>query len=152
MRTHIAIGRLLAFGIVFGLASHGAVRSCSCSRTARGDTPVAITDYDAVFEGEPVQMRADQADSGDGTRSVSGLWVRFRVFKAWRGPEEAFVWIHTGNLGGGCGIDFRLGERYIVLARVEEDRLSTGICQPTGMTRERPKLIERLGAARYVGR
>lgn len=121
-------------------------RACSCGG-GDPDGTIAPQDYAAVFEGIPVVIARDDRTTDEGLLHQRGYWIRFRVFRVWHGDPKPFVWVHTGPLAGGCGIEFSLDERYLVFAQAEEDRLETGICQPTGRTKDRAKIVDALGAA-----
>jgi MYXO-CTERM domain-containing protein len=91
--------------------------ACKCA-------PVADRDdwnrYDAVFDGVVVAV--------DGFTSWNHS-VRFQVNAAWRGISDAKVTLVNAGVRGACGVDFRVGERWLVMAsRNDDGKLQAYLC------------------------
>ncbi len=98
------------------------VYACSCVMDPRGEAPAAgLQRARAVFAGRVT--RVNDLLSGWTGRPVR---VTFDVAQVWKGPAERHIMIRTGTGGGDCGIDFRLGEDYIVYAYDAQDPPGTG--------------------------
>ena len=121
--------RVIAVWLV-AAASAPLAEACSC--IGSGPPCQNFFQSEAVFVGtvtgiRPLQVQAD-ADRHVFDRRV----VAFTVEKRVRGTLGATVDVRTGNGGGDCGFDFKIGERYVVYAyRHTDGSLGTGICSRT---------------------
>ena len=108
--SRIAAVALLT-AICFLLATAEA-RACSC-----GDLPspaVAVAQSAKVFSGKVVHV-----SGGDGTRREPALLsgyvtVEFEVYAVWKGPAYATMFIETAWWSGSCGVEFYLGQEWLV--------------------------------------
>jgi hypothetical protein len=63
--------------------------------------------------------------------------VAFKVEQAVRGIQGPAVEVRTGQGGGDCGFDFKIGQRYVVYAyRPKDGTLGSGICSRTRLAAE----------------
>ena len=98
-------------GLCFLLAA-GQAQACSC-----GDLPspgVALAQSAKVFSGRVVSIHG-----GDGTRREPALLsgyiaVEFEVYSVWKGPAYATMFIETAWWSGSCGVEFYVGEEWLV--------------------------------------
>ena len=121
-------------------------RACSC----RPLPPVsdAYKQADAVFLGTVVDVTDRrnivrrgwaQLRSTLGIRSTwldhlqeEGLAVTFKVDRSWKTVRAERVMVLTARDGAGCGIPFKVGDRYLVYAMLAEGKeYVTGICSRT---------------------
>ena len=97
--------------------------ACSCAEPAPVEDELARSK--AVFHGEVMEIK----EVGYMKK------VLFDVNEIWKGTDESQIIIQTGLGGGDCGIDFQVGEEYLVYARDSsmygDEYLSTGICDRT---------------------
>ena len=98
-------------GLCFFLAV-SEVRACSC-----GDTPspsVALAQASKVFSGKVVHI----SDGGGTQREpalLSGyILVEFEVYAVWKGPAYATMFVETAWWSGSCGVEFYLGQEWLV--------------------------------------
>jgi hypothetical protein len=90
--------------------------ACSCLKVPSIDE--SFRDADAVFFGQAV----------DG--SYSGVEVKFRVERAWKGVSFSEVTVLTSN--SSCGFLFEEGESYVVYAsKMSGGEYATGACSGT---------------------
>jgi len=87
--------------------------------------------------------------------SVDMMEVKFRVDRVWKGEDKKEITMSTGarrEEGGSirfssCDYGFKLGEKYIVYAKVIEDNLQTSECTGTRLYKnagERVKFLDEL--------
>jgi hypothetical protein len=118
--------------------------ACSCADP--GPT-VLLERAHFVFTGEAVQ--AEIVDGGGvmvegktGKAVAPAAIVTFRVHGAWKGsvPSQMRVWTLVGPPGM-CGVDFRLGEKYLVFSVADSStarwQAKTDLCFGTGHVRSR---------------
>ena len=102
------------------------VRACSC-----GDTPspsVALAQSSKVFSGKVVHI----SDGGGTEREpalLSGyILVEFEVYAVWKGPAYATMFVETAWWSGSCGVEFYLGQEWLVYSY---DGVTTHPCSRT---------------------
>ncbi|MFE8698795.1 hypothetical protein ACFYKT_21150 [Cytobacillus sp. FJAT-53684] len=75
--------------------------------------------------------------------------VLFEVTNTWKGIQQSQVIITTGQGGGDCGIDFKVGQDYLVYAHEStmygENTLVTVICDRTNKLSSLQQDLEVLG-------
>lgn len=127
MRTLFAM-----FGVLFALSfASQTVNACSCGSP---DAPcISLGSAQAVFVGTVLSKRVDEqvrpTDRGNVNQNPIGF--RFAVEQSYRGGAGTEIEIFTGRGGGDCGYDFKIGQRYLVYAYVDSDKLTTHICTRT---------------------
>ena len=102
---------VLLTGLCF-LISTGVTNACSC-----GDLPppsVALGQSAKVFSGKVVHV-----SGGDGTLREPALLsgyisVEFEVYAVWKGPAYATMFIETAWWSGSCGVEFYVGQEWLV--------------------------------------
>ena len=102
---------VLLTGLCF-LISTGVTNACSC-----GDLPspaVALGQSAKVFSGKVVHV-----SGGDGTLREPALLsgyisVEFEVYAVWKGPAYATMFVETAWWSGSCGVEFYLGQEWLV--------------------------------------
>ena len=83
--------------------------ACSCV-----ELPSAEEEFDrskAVFSGKVVDIREKRSQNGYSPKSVL-----FDVTNTWKGVDQSQIIITTGQGGGDCGFDFKLGQEYLIYA------------------------------------
>ena len=102
---------VLLTGLCF-LISTGVTNACSC-----GDLPspaVALGQSAKVFSGKVVYI----SDGGGTERApalLSGyILVEFEVYAVWKGPAYATMFVETAWWSGSCGVEFYLGQEWLV--------------------------------------
>lgn len=83
--------------------------ACSCVEN-RG-VEEALEQAEAVFSGRVLDVKEQKGADGYLAKAV-----HFSVDRAWKGVNETEIIIATGLGGGDCGIDFIVGEEYLVYA------------------------------------
>lgn len=126
---------LMALAMGLSLAATLDVRpahACSCAGT--GDAEEELRRSDAVFSGEVVEV--GELDSGMPFLAP----VTFDVKGAWKGVTGDSVVVHGQGPGASCGLDFELGETYLVFAGGSGEggggKLQTGLCSATRLASE----------------
>ena len=102
--------------------------ACTCG--GGGQACQAFFDVSAVFAGTVVSI-----SNRDDSTVFSRRRVHLLVTEAFRGVTSQEIDVDTGNGGGDCGYDFKIGESYVVYGHRQSDAqpLTTSIC-----TRTRP--------------
>lgn len=127
---------LLKTGVLVGvwfLFSAVQVQACSC--VTSGAPCQAYGSTTAVFVGTPTGVAHTKSEPAADGRSHS--WPQriftFSVAEAFRGVENTKeVQVFTGQGGGDCGYNFRIGDAYLVYAHRNQDgKLYAGICSRT---------------------
>ena len=102
---------VLLTGLCF-LISTGVTNACSC-----GDLPspaVALGQSAKVFSGKVVHV----SDGGGTEREpalLSGyILVEFEVYAVWKGQAYATMFVETAWWSGSCGVEFYLGQEWLV--------------------------------------
>ncbi|MET3507177.1 hypothetical protein [Halalkalibacter oceani] len=83
--------------------------ACSCLENAGVEE--ALERAEAVFSGKVLDVKEQKGADGYLAKAV-----HFSVDRAWKGVDQTEVIIATGLGGGDCGIDFVVGEEYLVYA------------------------------------
>ena len=102
---------ILCAGLCF-LVTTVQAHACSC-----GDLPspaVAVSQSAKVFSGKVVHV-----SGGDGTLREPALLsgyvtVEFEVYTVWKGQAYATMFIETAWWSGSCGVEFYLGQEWLV--------------------------------------
>jgi len=99
--------------------------ACSCIMPPPAD--VALSEATVVFSGEVVEFNKSNRDNGK--------TVHFKVQEAWKGIDSTNISVFTGNDSASCGIDFTVGNEYLVYAHTLDSNgknaLSTSLCDRT---------------------
>jgi hypothetical protein len=129
-------------GIVTFLVSFARdAAACSCME---GPGPCgALTQSDSVFVGRVVDIRTTARAT-----IFDGLTVRFEIERTFKGLSvtQKTVEVLTGNSGGDCGYDFKLGQKYFVFAHRSSGSLYTSICSNTRLASEAEDDLELIDA------
>ena len=83
--------------------------ACSCAELP--SVEVEFERSQAVFSGRVVDVREKRSLNGYTSKSVL-----FEVTNTWKGVEQSQIIITTGQGGGDCGFDFKVGQEYLVYA------------------------------------
>ena len=113
-------------GALILLVTPQVAAACSCIgyEDAEEGYRVQAQLADVIFQGRVETIETDEEER---TR-MSFMSVE----KYWKGNEDAFVEVHTAMESAACGIDFLIGETYIVFASENEDGdIETGLCSGT---------------------
>jgi len=114
--------RLLALPAALGAAAvAGAALACSCIRPA--SAAEQLKDADLMIVATAAEVRRLPAD--DGVRIAD---TRFTVSRTIKGQHRRNWWIRHGRDSPMCGVEFRPGQEYVVIAQRTEGRLWTGLC------------------------
>ena len=99
--------------------------ACSCIMPPPAD--IALSEADAVFSGEVLEVNKSKENNGK--------TIVFKVGETWKGIDSTNISIFTGNDSASCGIDFTVGKEYLVYAHTldstGESILSTTLCDRT---------------------
>ena len=83
--------------------------ACSCAELPSVEEELERSK--AVFSGKVIDIREKRSLNG----YISKL-VFFEVTNTWKGVEQSEIIITTGQGGGDCGFDFKVGQEYLVYA------------------------------------
>lgn len=121
---------LLGILIVVSLASQTA-NACSCG--GPGAPCESYGAASAVFAGTVISTREGPRPKRGERSEVD--WtpraVKFSVEQPYLGVAGTEVEVFTGRGGGDCGYGFQIGQRYLVYAYRNQDKLTTSICTRT---------------------
>ncbi|MEK6281002.1 MAG: hypothetical protein AABN95_11675 [Acidobacteriota bacterium] len=112
-----------------------AVDAQACTCMGQGAPCQAYGATAAVFVGTPIGVTHTKSEPGADGRSYT--WAQrvftFSVAESFRGVEGAKeVQVRTGQGGGDCGYNFRIGDAYLVYAyRDQSGQLYASICSRT---------------------
>ncbi|WP_026909175.1 hypothetical protein [Paucisalibacillus globulus] len=111
--------------------------ACSCAEMSPVEDELARSV--AVFYGRVLEINEESYPKK----------VLFDVKEIWKGTDQSQIIIQTGLGGGDCGIDFQVGQEYLVYANDShlygDEYLSTGICDRTISTLTSNEDFEILG-------
>ena len=134
-------------------------QACSCAFVG---TAALLDKAHAVFTGEVI--RAEIVDGGGvlvkrkaGSVRAPAAAVTFRTHAVWKGsiPSQARVWTIVGPHGM-CGVDFRIGEKYLIFATNDASdprwEAKTDLCMGSGQIHEKAtrRHLQELGDPRHV--
>ena len=102
------------------------IPAAACSCAMMPSPTEGFSNAQSVFSGEVTDVKEN---------SGYGKTVLFAVKETWKGTNETEVAIMTGYREMDCGVEFVVGQEYLVYANVsdmyKEQSLSTTICSPT---------------------
>jgi hypothetical protein len=125
-------------------------RACTCGSSGgnlsiKQQVKEAQKQSRAVFVGKVMKI-IQQPDS-------SGVLVKLRAEKSWKGKLPREVTVATGIGGGDCGYRFEVGDSYLVYAYgPNESSLGTNICQRTSALSEARADIKHLGKSKTLNK
>jgi hypothetical protein len=122
MRPERPIRGILALVVVLaaGALSPWRVAACSC---VGGELPEMIRGADVAFVGTPQRSaKAPRDELGPRNRYA------FAVERANRETGATIEILAWSGGDAGCGIEFAIGERWLVLAHAQDGRLETNLC------------------------
>ena len=148
----LAASVLLALSLVGLLPDCASACMCAIEGSPKERAKKAITDSDAVFSGEVVELEKASPDTEmvEGTMlTVMGggreATVTLRVSEVWKGPEKQTVQFTTPVADGiSCAHPFKEGRRYLVYANGEQNPRVDG-CSETKMLPEADADLALLG-------
>jgi uncharacterized protein (TIGR03382 family) len=120
--------------------------ACSCGE--RGSVEMDLAEAAAVFEGVvravgPTSRRLTTLQPGD---QYPALGVDFEVVRRWKGEVVRLQVVLTPTSGASCGLDFAVGESYVVYATRQADgMLAAWLCWRTSRTRDAGEDLAILG-------
>ena len=114
--------RLLAIPAALGVAAlAGAALACSCIRPASAAAQLA--EADLMIVARVAEVRRLPPEEGNPMADT-----RFTVSRTIKGEVRRNWWIRHGRDSAMCGIDFRPGREYVVIAGRTGGRMWTGQC------------------------
>ena len=144
MRTLILLAGLFAIFIIGGRN----VSACSCyvptaseieSMTDAEFSRQFLTLDGAAFVGRVVKKARVKSPIG-------GSWkVTFEVERYWKGSDAKRVTVSTATSGAACGVNYKVGERHLVIASKHKGELQTSLCAHLSATQNKAVLMKRLG-------
>lgn len=124
---------VVLLGILFVVSlSNQTVNACSCGGS--GTPCESYGKASAVFVGTVVAVRENERPQKP-DRNNDVYWppmaYKFSVEQSYLGVAGTEVEVFTGYSGGDCGYEFKTGQRYLVYALRNQDKLITSICTRT---------------------
>ena len=114
--------RLLAFPAALALAAAaGAALACSCPPPA--SAAAQLEDADLMIVARVAEVRRLPAKDG-----YAMAQTRFTVSRTLKGEIRRDWWIRHARDSPMCGVQFRPGQDYAVIAHRVEGRMVTGLC------------------------
>lgn len=113
------------------LLSSQTVNACTCGGS--GTPCESYGKAAAVFVGTVVAMRKNEPPKKSAREVVEWdpMAFKFSVEQSYLGVYGTEVDVFTGYGGGDCGYAFKIGQRYLVYAYRNNDKLATSICTRT---------------------
>lgn len=144
MRTLILSAGLVA---LFSIGGRN-VYACSCYVPTASEIE-SMTDAEfsrqflavdgAAFIGRVVKKARAMSSSG-------GSWkVTFEVERYWKGSGAKRVAVYTATTGASCGVNYKVGERHIVIASKYRGDFQSSLCAHLTATQNKATLLKRLG-------
>ena len=97
-----------------------------------------LTDDGAAFIGRVVKKSRAMSSSG-------GSWkVTFEVEKYWKGGSKR-VTVYTATNEAACGVNYKVGQKHLVIASRHKGDLQSSLCAHLSATRNKAALLKRLG-------
>ena len=98
-----------------------------------------LTDDGAAFIGRVVKKSRATSSSG-------GSWkVTFEVEKYWNGSGAKRMTVYTATSEAACGVNYKVGQRHLVIATRYKGDLQSSLCAHLSATRNKAALLKRLG-------
>jgi hypothetical protein len=138
--------RVCVWALAISLFQNARAEACQCF--PRGPKPTAAA---LVFRGRVVAdaMRVDiKEPTWPWDSSPTALSYEFEVEKVWKGNPGPFVAVITGLSAGACGVPFKKGKSYLVLASRVGDLWGTTSCNAVQSPEEEAKVLADLGTPR----
>jgi hypothetical protein len=80
------------------------------------------------------------------TSSSGASWkVTFEVEKYWTGSGAKRVAVYTATTGAACGVNYKVGQRHLVIASKHRGDLHASLCAHLAATQNKATLLKRLG-------
>ena len=152
--------KITIFVIVFLIANASSAFACVCAETTFDET---VLQSKAVFSGKVVKaeykkgivtkLKEEGPQPAGKKVEYEVLVVTFEVERWWKGGATAEVSLITeqtkyanGFIGvSSCDYEYTVGEKYLVFAHADKDRLISGVCTPTNKLERANKELELLG-------
>ncbi len=107
---------IFTFTSVFA-ALPSVAHACSCMARPASE---AFAEGNVVFQGKVIGIEEDTANHNKK--------VAFSVESVWAGPAINGFVVTTPFDSAGCGIEFQIGEKPIVVARMEDEQINANLC------------------------
>jgi uncharacterized protein YjbI with pentapeptide repeats len=88
--------------------------ACSCS--GLGDPDAFVKGGDIIFTGRAVEVQPTWPTSYDAEPGLREMRTKFVVETSWKGGPMTTAFVDANESGAACGVTFRLGETYTVIA------------------------------------
>jgi hypothetical protein len=126
---------LLALGILVLLPDCASACSCASLGSQQEQVKQALSDSEAVFSGEVVDVEKERAATASHPGTVT---VTLQVSEVLKGPQRETLEVSTPSTGSACRYPFEEGREYLVYAYGKQD-LKVDLCSET-------KLLSKAGA------
>lgn len=137
---------VLPWVVLLSLALVAPSDACTCPPT---ELQALYRPAVAVFSGRVIRVHKSTE------RGYNGILATVVVSESWKGAHVGqVVTIATGNGGGGCGVDFKMGTRYLVFARLiaRKGWLATSLCSNPRPLTDASAAVDSLRAWKAAGR
>ncbi len=111
MRELRVAASVLLAGICFLLTAVQA-HACSCGKLP--SPTEALAQSAKVFSGKVVQIRGGDGGAREPALLSGYIEVEFEVYAVWKGEAYATMFIETAWWSGSCGVEFYLGQEWLV--------------------------------------
>lgn len=104
---------VLLAGLCF-LVTTELTHACSC-----GDFPTpaqAMAQASKIFSGKVVAVHGGSGTHREPTLISGFVLVEFEVYTVWKGPAFATMFIETAWWSGSCGVEFYVGQEWLVIS------------------------------------
>ncbi len=121
--VRISIALLSSIMLLLGIQATTPEPSYACSCGISTDWNLRLQHFGAIFAGEVISVK----DTNNEEFLTSQL-ITFKVFAAWKGVSTSQITIYSDKAwGGGCGVGFTVGERWLISTSGDGGRVGT--CQ-----------------------
>lgn len=156
----LRIAAIVLLAGIWYILSTAQAHACSC-----GDFPTptqAMAQATKMFSGKVVAVHGGGGTQRDPTLISGYVLVEFEVYTVWKGPAFATMFIETAWWSGSCGVEFYVGQewlvisydgetthpcggtRYLELAQADVDALGAGQVPAAGTTEPRRQSSDRV--------
>lgn len=154
-RTLVYSFILAMLGISLFAVNNETTYACTCAPFDSLESELDVTDV--VFDGVLLSLQEVKSSkeyyllNKDSTYFSEGWKASFQVNGGWKGEPSSQLEVFTAEHSAACGFEFKVGERYVVFAREDENgKLRTSICSSTSKLKDDSALLDQLGAYTYV--
>jgi len=131
------------------------IRSCDCPQNPETELPKIIPIYSNIFKGNVSNIKISITQSNNtNTSSLIYNEISFNSIISVKGTNTNQTNYYTNSTEDSCGIQFTIGQEWLIYANLTENNITISLCSPTKLfisTNEASKSeLSQLQAFMYV--